>query len=116
MEDENITIVGVQDETPVPAPTTPMVTSNDKSSGALIGTIIVIVVLVVGGFYLWNTKVQPMIEQKNTPPIESVASDETSKTTIEQLSSQATSDETSSIQSDLSATDMSGLDKDLQAI
>ncbi len=35
-----------------------------KSNGALIGSIIIIVILIVGGIYIWQTKVQKALEQK----------------------------------------------------
>jgi hypothetical protein len=36
-----------------------------KSYGALIGSIIIIVILIVGGIYIWQTKVKEMkLEQK----------------------------------------------------
>ena len=36
-----------------------------KSNGALIGSIIIIIILIVGGIYIWQSKVQKTLEEKN---------------------------------------------------
>ena len=36
-----------------------------KSNGALIGSIIIIIILIVGGIYIWQSKVQKALEEKN---------------------------------------------------
>lgn len=96
--------------------TPPGVAETEKSSGALIGTIIAIIVLVMGGFYLWNTKLQPQIAPETNVAPETPVSDANTSAALETLSSQATSDETASIKSDLNATNINTVDADLQAI
>ncbi|PIP68798.1 hypothetical protein CO033_01500 [Candidatus Nomurabacteria bacterium CG_4_9_14_0_2_um_filter_32_10] len=36
-----------------------------KSNGALLGSIIIIIILIVGGIYIWQSKVQKALEEKN---------------------------------------------------
>jgi len=109
MENENMN--------PMPAPQMPPMQTG-KPMGALIGSIIVITILVLGGFYLWSTKVQPRIEQ--TPeagapinPEEILATPDAEKAALE---TQGTSDSVADIEKDLNATDLGNLDKDLQAL
>jgi ABC-type Na+ efflux pump permease subunit len=35
-----------------------------KSNGALVGSIIIIIILIAGGIYIWQTKVQKALEEK----------------------------------------------------
>ena len=35
-----------------------------KSNGALFGSIVIIIILIVGGIYVWQSKVQSALEQK----------------------------------------------------
>ena len=35
-----------------------------KSNGAFIGSIIIIIILIIGGIYVWQSKVQKALEQK----------------------------------------------------
>jgi ABC-type Na+ efflux pump permease subunit len=35
-----------------------------KSNGALVGLIIIIIILVIGGIYIWQSKVQSALEEK----------------------------------------------------
>jgi ABC-type Na+ efflux pump permease subunit len=35
-----------------------------KSNGALIGSIIIIIILIIGGIYIWQSKVQKALEEK----------------------------------------------------
>ena len=35
-----------------------------KSNGALIGSIIIIIILIAGGIYIWQSKVQKVIDDK----------------------------------------------------
>ncbi len=43
-----------------------------KSNGALIGSIIIIIILIIGGIYIWQSKVQKAPEEKNAQ-LETVA-------------------------------------------
>ncbi len=49
-------------------------TIEQKSNGALVGTVIIIVILILGGIYLWNSKMEPQIEEnKNTEEMQNEA-------------------------------------------
>mgnify|MGYP000435617726 CR=1 FL=1 len=64
-----------------------------KSYGALIGSIVVIIILIIGGLYIWQTKVKEMQLQKEQQ---------------EQLKAEAlnsANDEINSLEEDLNATD-----------
>ncbi len=104
---------------PLPQMGAPMSDEDEKSSGALIGTVIIIVVLILGGLYLWNNKMQeeqidrmledgPMIEGGEMMP----AADADAATAA--LSQQGTSDETADIEADLNATNFNEMDGELQ--
>ena len=40
--------------------------TEKKSHGALIGSIIIIVILIIGGIYIWQSKVKTITMPKNT--------------------------------------------------
>ena len=115
MENENIT--SAPQGTPV------VQQKESKPMGALIGAIIVIILLIIGGVYIWSTKIQPKI---NAPEnVQTVADDNTvaleasagePDTMIDTLNSQSSSDEVTSIEADLNATDLNSIDKELQSI
>lgn len=94
---------------------------EEKSSGALIGSIIIIIVLIAGGLYLWSNKMQEnqmmdemmledgmMIENGEMMPEEADAA-------AAVLSAQGTSDETAAIETDLNATNFNEMDGELNA-
>lgn len=92
-----------QTETPAGMP------QEEKSVGALIGSIIVIAVIVIGGIYFWMTRngestapattETPSLGQTVTPDQETAA-----------LLNQGTSSEVSDIEKDLNATNFDNLD------
>ncbi len=59
-----------------------------KSNGALLGSIIIVIILVIGGVYLWKVNLEKRMELENTAP----ASDATS------------------LEADLNSTDLDSLD------
>lgn len=89
---------------------------EEKSTGALIGSIIVIVILIIGGLYLWNSKMQEqrmmedgtMMDKGDTMMMEDTATAD--------LEAQGTSDEVSDIEADLNTTNLEGLDAEMQQI
>jgi hypothetical protein len=126
MENENIT--PSQPQNP-PQQEIPVVAKKEGNSmGALIGTIIIIVILILGGAYLWVTKIQSQLQPtpdaqtlNSAQPIpDNLTTLEQSAATpdpmVDQLKSQSPSDEISSIQADLNATDLNSIDKELQSI
>lgn len=89
---------------------TPSAPSQEKNTGALIGTIIIIVILVVGGLYMWG---KDLVNNGAISPAEVL---QVSDTATEALKSQSTSTKASDIEADLNATDLSNLDKELNDI
>lgn len=88
-------------------------TASVKSVGPLIGTIIIVIVLLIGGFYFLNTKVDELEDSELLPTLQSGGETEA---VVNQLESQGTSDEIGAIEEDLSATDLEGLDTELDQI
>ena len=115
---ENETIEETIDENIPEMQTPPHAIEKNKSSGALIGTIIVLIVIILGGIYLWSTRIQPAVEQKFSPTEaeQTVQATADTNATVEQLAVQSPSDDTASIASDLNATNIDTADKDLQAL
>jgi uncharacterized protein HemX len=80
---------------------------EEKSVGALIGSIIVIVIIILGGIYFWMTR-QSSTEQtpaQGTATDQSVAPDQQTAALLDQ----GTSSDISSIEKDLNATDLNNL-------
>jgi len=114
----------MQNQTPNTSPVPPMgnMGGEEKSTGALIGSIIIIIVLILGGLYLWNAKMQ---EQEMDMIMEGMSEEEMMMDDDEiigageedaaaaALSEQGTSDETSAIEADLNATNYNEMDADL---
>ena len=68
-----------------------------KGSGALVGSIIIVIIIIIAGIYmLKNTKLQNNIEEINTQ----------TDSVVNELNTQGTSDELSDIEGDLSATNL----------
>ncbi|OGG55009.1 hypothetical protein A3D62_03125 [Candidatus Kaiserbacteria bacterium RIFCSPHIGHO2_02_FULL_49_11] len=76
-----------------------------KSSGPLIGIIIIVLVLAVGGVYFWKTTISEKQERSALQ-----ASEEDTNATVAGLQSQSQSDEIADIEADLQATDFENLD------
>jgi hypothetical protein len=99
---------------------------ENKSVGALIGSVIIVIILIIGGFYLWSTKVEPVVEpaatQQGAPvmngaPLEMTAEEQALNQPdliANQMAAVATSDEVTSIDADLKATNLDNLDDGLQ--
>lgn len=80
---------------------------EEKSMGALIGSIIVIAVIVIGGIYFWMTRNGESPVPGETPPLgQTVAPDQETAA----LLNQGTSSEISDIEKDLNATNFDNLD------
>lgn len=79
--------------------------SGHKSFGPLIGIVIIIIILVAGGLYLWS-------EQSSS--LESLSPDNDG--VIDELQAQGTSDKVGDIEEDLDTTNLDNLDADLEAI
>jgi len=55
-----------------------------KSHGALIGSIIIIIILIIGGLYIWQSKVKNAIEKKQVPPATPITIDPNELDNLEQ--------------------------------
>ncbi|MCX6757435.1 MAG: hypothetical protein NTZ44_00930 [Candidatus Nomurabacteria bacterium] len=71
---------------------------EQKSNGALIGSIIIIVLLIIGGVYLYQTSVKQKLDQKNTPAT---------------VQTQSTTDEFSTLENETNNIDLNNIDKNL---
>ncbi len=96
--------------------------SNTKQLGIILGVLIVLLVLILGGLYLWGSTmnpeglesapeaVQPAPAENNEP--ESTTAD----AQVQALDIVSTSDEISAIEADIENTDLDELDAELDAI
>jgi len=82
---------------------------KEKSAGGVISTIIIVVIILIGAVYLFTSR-EPAIEM--TPEEISTAPD----AQVEALMEQGTSDSLTTIEEDLDATELEGLDAELDAI
>lgn len=100
------------------------VTPTEETSylGMILGVLIVILVLLLGGLYLWGTTLQdqlvptesvmdrPTAEENNEPE------SNTADAQVEALNTVSTSDELSAIEADLESTNIEELDAEANAI
>ena len=85
---------------------------KEKNFGSTIGVIIIVVVLALGGLYMWGSRIA-----KNEQAInEADAILEAADQQLESLESQSASDEIDIIEQDLSNTLLEGLDAELKNI
>ncbi len=109
--------------TPAPADPTPQMsgamsgepTVNDsKSTGPIIGSIIIVVIIILGGLYFWGQQLTNKDLELTGPDANEIAAQEDS--VLNDLSAQGTSDELADIENDLDTTDLDGLDDELDNI
>lgn len=55
-----------------------------KSNGALIGSIVIIVILIIGGIYIWQTKMKTVLEEKTIESEELTPVDSEELNTLEE--------------------------------
>lgn len=103
---------------PAGAPMGNMETGGEKSMGPLIGSIIIVVILIAGGFYLWNKEMteDEMAGEDNMMMDDSGTTMMEGDVKTKALETQNTSDETSAIEADLNATDLNNMDAELQTM
>lgn len=83
---------------------------NPESVGPVLGIVIIIAILVVGGIFAFTNR----LNTANTPTADQI--DNTPDTTTETLSTQGTSTNLNSIEVDAKATNLDGLDSELDSI
>ncbi len=86
---------------------------KDSTVGPLIGSIIVILIIIVGGLYFFGSLISAKKVEVQT---EQVLEEQNEKMQIEQTAKQSQSDDVSSIEADLNATNVDTVDKDLSDI
>lgn len=99
--------------------------SHEKTSyvGIILGVLIVVLMLILAGLYMWSQLLQnqspvvvpqesarPSAEQNNEPESTNAEAD------VQVLQTMSTSDEISTIESDLDSTNLDGIDAELTAI
>ena len=90
--------------------------TQQKSMGPMLGIVIIVVLLVLGGFYFWGTQIKDksQVQENAEVTAEDIANQE--DTALDNLNTQSTSDEIDDIEADLDATDLESLDSELDAI
>ncbi len=102
-------------------------TGADKTAhlGAILGVLIVILVLILGGLYIWgntmmnNIDEMPMEEtsiQRPTPEENNEPESNTADAQIQALETVSTSNEIEAIEADIESTELDSLDAELNAI
>lgn len=102
-----------------PQQTTPQVPNgsmpqtDDKSIGPVVGIIVIIALIVLGGLYFWSQR----IEVRNEMEAQNVEqSSDSNVQPSEEFGEQGSSDDVSSIEADLNATDVSSLGNEMDSI
>ena len=90
---------------------TPEISGTPESggTGAVVGSLIVIILIVVGGIYF-------LLERTSTSPAELIETPPTEDSLAAELSVQSDSNEIAAIEADLDATDLDALDDELKEI
>jgi|SRR3989344_5416725 len=89
-------------------PPSPPQQDGDKSAGPVIGTIIIILLIILGGLYFWGQRVNDRGAQ--TEDFVTPGAD------IESLETQGTSDDVTSIEADLNTTNLDDLGTEVDYI
>ncbi len=87
----------------------PGMSPEKKSYGPLIAVIIILALVVIGGLYFLG-------QRMSGDPYANMDTETTADENVEALNSQSDSDETASIEADLKATNVDGLDQGAAAI
>lgn len=117
--EENIQPQGEETQTPEATPVEesvsadmPAETNNKKSFGPIFGIIVIIVLLILAGFYFWGNSLRTA--PQDLPTADEIATQ--ADPALSDLATQETSDEIDAIEADLDATDLEGLDAELDVI
>jgi cytoskeletal protein RodZ len=85
--------------------------SKEKPWGSIVGIIIVVALIILGGWYVWESQLSGQPANEN-PESSATAEDPV----VQTLEEQGTSDELGSIEQDLEASSFNELDADLESI
>ena len=106
-----------QSEDTQPVPMQEETSSNQqmpqKSMGPVLGIVIIVILLILGGFYFWGTQLTDTQKEVEITAEEIINQEDAA---LENLQSQSNSDEIDDIEADLNATDLESLDSELDAI
>ncbi len=83
-----------------------MGTENKNSNGPIIGVIVILVIIILGGLYLWSQRTDDVMMEDDSMMIDR---------TVESIKMQSEADDTTSIEADLDATDVENLDSEINA-
>lgn len=86
---------------------TPNMIPDKETKGPMVGIIVIIILLVIGGIYLWQSR--------TAPEVINITSTSTDPTTQE-LGIQSTSVELEDIEADVESTNLDNLDSELDSI
>ena len=84
-------------------------TPERESKGPVVGIVVIIVLLILGGVYLWQSKSVEL-------PLNTSPTTDTGDELTNQLSNQGSSSNPEEITADVNATNLDGLDKELNQI
>lgn len=89
--------------------------------GIVLGLLIVLLVLILGGMYVWyetafTTPVQPMPEERVVPDMPNEPEMQNADAAVQQLQAVSTSNEIGAIEADIEATNLDSLDAELNSI
>lgn len=119
---QNPNVGGMPTPNPAPAPAPQMPEEHKSSAGPIIGSVIIILIIVLGGLYLYGDKVGlPSMNkgdeqiQEDAGPTADEISASVDQSTVS-LGSQGATDAVDEIEADLSATDLNSLDAELANI
>ena len=99
-----------QNQTPLSQPPQ---TASEKSVGPAVGIIIIIIIIVLGGLYFWGQRVNDTSDQTD---LQVQSESVTPGANLEQLQTQSTSDDVSTIETDLNATNLDSLGTEVNSI
>lgn len=91
--------------------------------GMVLGILIVVLILILGGLYIWGETIQKQLSPSTEVQVERPTAEENNEpestnaeADVEILETTSTSDEITSIEADLGSTNLDTLDSDLTAI
>ena len=86
---------------------------KDGTVGPLIGSIVIILILIVGGLFFWGSIIS---QKKDQIELTATEQEQVQQTVVEDITKQSSSDDTASIEADLKATNVDSLDAGLDDI
>jgi hypothetical protein len=104
-----------QDQTPINTPIQNMVDGarRDSTVGPLIGSVIIILIILVGGLYFWGSVI---VDRKNEIENEVILEEQSKDAEVEAITTQSSSDDADSIEADLNATNLDSADAEIEAV